>query len=78
MRVQVVTVVMRVCMLVRDRFMVVPVGVFLHQVKRDAGHHQDTAQHQTPAARPIPEDPRQGRAHKRRESVHGAGAGRAE
>ena len=62
MPVQVVPVVMRVRVLVRHRLMVMPVGVRLHEVQRDAGHHQDTGQHQAPTARPVPEDPRQGRA----------------
>lgn len=78
MRVQVVTVVMCVRMLVPHRLMVMPVGVRLHEVQRDAGHHQDTGQHQAPTARPVPEDPRQGRAHEGRKGVHGPGAGGTE
>ena len=38
MRVQVVAIVMRVRMLVRHRLVVMPVGMGLHEVQRDAGH----------------------------------------
>ena len=78
MLVKMVAIVVRVRMFVRHRLMVMPVSVVLHQVQRDAGHHQGAAQHQAPATRSIAQDPRQGRAHEGREGVHRARSGGTE